>query len=206
MHNSHSEQQGGGTVKKNEGPAKPPLFVYCRWSSSVHPPLKPAGHTCDRNLRCLRVKEITSCLGCRTLCVDGSSQATFLTKRSLSPSPRCLRCSGVPFGCSSGHGRMFCYGSQGISIWMTPKNWSRHTTSPHCVERTLISDPIIKKKRKKKRESSKHWPATFFLTRRLWMALRKTPNAHTASRLQHQLSSLSLPSIPLPRCSFIHAP
>lgn len=131
MHNSHSEQQGGGTVKKNEGPAKPPLFVYCRWSSSVHPPLKPAGHTCDRNLRCLRVKEITSCLGCRTLCVDGSSQATFLTKRSLSPSPRCLRCSGVPFGCSSGHGRMFCYGSQGISIWMTPKKLvSAHDITP----------------------------------------------------------------------------
>lgn len=34
MHNSHSEQQGGHTVKKNEGRAKPPLFVYCRWEFS----------------------------------------------------------------------------------------------------------------------------------------------------------------------------
>lgn len=66
-------------------------------------------------------KEITSCLGCRTLCVNGSSQATFLTNCSLSPYPRCLRCSGVPFCCSSGHEWTFCYGSQGVRIWMRPK-------------------------------------------------------------------------------------
>ena len=102
---------------RNEGHGlvKPPLIVYCEWLSSAPLLLLVwAGHAHCWNPcvgRVSPVVEITSCLGLLTfacgcfqpddiLHMFERSWVVCMCERSLFFPPRCLLCSGVPFGCS----------------------------------------------------------------------------------------------------------
>lgn len=93
-------------LKKNEGPLKPPLFVYPRMTElhSFPGPISNEQVT-PRERESRRLSDL----------ICGQIQSGSILNKllfacpplHLHPTPRCLRCSGVPSGCSSGHKRTF---------------------------------------------------------------------------------------------------